>query len=98
MARLVLHGGLPPWMCGLSRNLRGRINPMDVGGPSSRINLRETSRLPGPYVPKKQTRGKGNESASSPNNSEGGIDSPLPGGRCYSPRGVQVCVQRSLKR
>ena len=44
-----------------------------------------------------QTRGKGNEPASSPNNSEGGIGSPLPGGRCCSPEGVRVCVHQSLK-
>ena len=97
MARLALHRGLPPWLCGLCRDLRGRVGPMDVEGPPPRIRLQGTSRLPSPYVSKKQTRGKGNEPASSPNNSEGGIGSPLPGGRCCSPEGVRVCVHQSLK-
>ena len=97
MFRRALRGGLPPRMCGLSRNLRGRIIPIVMGGPPTRISLRETSRLPGPYVPRKQTRGKRGEPSSSTNHSEGGIDSPLPGGRCCSPEGVLVCMHRSLQ-
>ena len=70
---------------------------MGVGGPPPGVNLRGTARAPGPYVPKKRVRGKRDEPASSPNKSEGGFDSPLPGSRCCSPGGVLVCVHRSLR-
>ena len=71
---------------------------MEVGVPPTGLDLREPTRLPGPYVPEEQAcGGKRVEPSSSPNKSEGGFGSPLPRGRCCSPGGVLVCMQSSLK-